>query len=152
MSTEPGGVLRKERLIHAPIEDIWAAWTTEQGLAFLSRKSSIRLAVGGPYEWFLDLPADEQGKRGGEGSKVLAFLPGEMLAFDWTFPPVVPVLRKAGEKTQVLVLFDQCDNGVQLRFAQSAWQDGSDWDAGWTYFDRAWDYVLDTMKQHLESR
>jgi uncharacterized protein YndB with AHSA1/START domain len=145
-----GRVLRKEVLIHAPFEQVWAAWTTEQGLAFLSKKSNVQLIQGGPYEWFLDLPADEQGNRGSQGAKVLAFRPEEMLAFDWTFPPDVPSLRLAGARTRVQLLFDQLDDAVRVRFAQSGWQEGEDWDQGWAYFDRAWDFVLNTMKEHLE--
>ena len=52
---------------------------------------------------FSILRPDEQGRRGSEGSKVLAWLPEKMIAFSWTFPPDVPELRYAGEMTQVVV-------------------------------------------------
>jgi uncharacterized protein YndB with AHSA1/START domain len=145
-------ILRKEVTIRASLEKVWHAWTTAEGLAPVAGRSNVDLRVGGPYEWFLDLEPDENGLRGGEGSRILAFLPHEVLAFDWTFPPTIPTLRAAGAKTQVVIQFDEPAPGVvRVRFAQLGWQSGEDWDRGHAYFDKAWDWVLGTMKQHLES-
>lgn len=146
-------ILRKEIVVRAPLESVWHAWTTREGLEFISSQSNVELRIGGPYEWFLDNSADAQGKRGGQGARVLAFLPGEMLAFDWTFPPDVPSLRRSSSKTQVVVLLDDLGGGqVRVRLAQHGWGDGEDWDAGWAYFDRAWDLVLDRLKSRLEEQ
>jgi len=145
-------MLRKEIVIQAPLDSVWNAWTTAEGLRPISAQSNVELRPGGPYEWFLDGPADEHGKRGGQGARVLAFLPKEMLAFDWTFPPAVPSLRDADAKTQVIVFFKQDGEGVHVRFVQHGWQEGEDWDRGYAYFDKAWDYVLQKMKEHLERR
>ena len=143
-------MLEKEIVIEAPRASVWKAWTTEEGLSFLSRKSNIELRLGGPYEWFLDLEPDSRGRRGSQGAQVLAFLPEEMLAFTWTFPPDVPSLRFADETTQVVVLFRDEGTGTRVRFVQHGWQEGADWDQGYAYFDAAWDYVLKSMKTHLE--
>jgi uncharacterized protein YndB with AHSA1/START domain len=143
-------MLFKEIVIDAPLADVWNAWTTADGLEFVSSKSNVELRVGGPYEWFLDLPPDARGRRGGEGARVLAFLPRQMLAFDWTFPPAVPTLRESDARTQVVVLLDEVEDGTRVRFTQHGWQEGEDWDAGYDYFDKAWDYVLLSMKEHLE--
>jgi uncharacterized protein YndB with AHSA1/START domain len=144
-------ILRKEILLRAPLEEVWHAWTTEEGLEPVSHVSNVELRVGGPYEWFLDLEPDENGLRGGEGSRVLAFLPREVLAFDWTFPPSIPSLRGSRAKTQVVVQFDELGDGVvRVRFAQLGWQRGEDWDRGYAYFDAAWDWVLQRMKESVE--
>jgi hypothetical protein len=37
-----------------------------------------------------------------------------------------------------------------VRFAQLGWQNGEDWDRGYAYFDKAWDWVLAEMKKNLE--
>lgn len=63
--------MTKEILVQAPLETVWHAWTTEEGLSFVSGKSNVDLEIGGRYEWFLDLEPDEQARRGSEGSKVL---------------------------------------------------------------------------------
>lgn len=145
-------ILTKEVSIRAPLDAVWDAWTTEEGLAFISPESNIELRLDGPYEWFLDGEPDNRGKRGGEGSHVLAFLPQKMLAFSWTFPPDVPELRSADERTQVVVLLDEDGEGrVHVSLYAHGWREGEPWQRGWAYFDRAWGLVLDRMKVHLES-
>jgi len=150
MSTER--MLIKEVTIRASLDDVWHAWTTEDGLRFISRESNVELRRGGPYEWFIAGSADENGKRGGEGAQILAYLPKEMIAFSWTFPPDVPELRNASQTTQVVVkLNDQGDGTVHVRLTAHEWQDGEAWDAGFRYFDQAWAYVLASLKKHLET-
>jgi uncharacterized protein YndB with AHSA1/START domain len=145
-------ILEKEVSIRAPLKKVWHAWTTEEGLEFVSRKSNIELRIGGRYEWFMDSPPDNKGRRGSQGSNVLAFLPQKMLAFSWTFPPDIPELRYADERTHVVVLFDEDGDGqVHVRLHELGWKDGEQWQRGWEYFDKAWDSVLLAMKRHLES-
>ncbi|MDH3431112.1 MAG: SRPBCC domain-containing protein [Gammaproteobacteria bacterium] len=145
-------MLVKEITVRASLEDVWHAWTTEDGLRFVSEKSNVELRRGGSYEWFLHLPPDDNGQRGGEGARVLAFLPKEMLAFSWRFPPSIPALRYANETTQVVVTMNETGDGaVQVRLTAHEWQDGAAWDAGWAYFDNAWGNVLARLKAHLES-
>lgn len=144
-------MLVKAVIVHASLDDVWHAWTTEDGLRFISAESNVELTRGGPYEWFIDLPPDENGKRGGEGAKVLAFLPKQMLAFSWTFPPSIPELRNAGETTQVVVrLTELSRNSVKVELSAHEWQEGEAWDAGFAYFDSAWEKVLGSLKTHFE--
>lgn len=146
-------IMQKAVDVEAPIDAVWNAWTTEEGLTFISGKSNVELSVGGPYEWFLDLEPDGNGRRGGEGSQVLAWAPQRMLAFSWTFPPDVPELRDAGETTQVVVIFDELGaNKVRIRLYKHGWKDGEPWRRGWDYFDRAWSIVLERLKAELEAR
>lgn len=146
-------MLVKEITVRASPEEVWHAWTTEDGLEFVSAKSNVELRRGGPYEWFLQLPPDDNGQRGGEGARVLAFLPKEMLAFSWRFPPSIPELRYTNETTQVVVTMKETDDGaVRVRLTAHEWQDGEAWDAGWAYFDSAWESVLGILKAHLESK
>lgn len=144
-------ILQKEISINAPVDAVWNVWTSEDGLAFISPESNIDLRIGGAYEWFLGGEPDELGKRGGEGSHILAFLPNKMIAFSWTFPPDVPELRNIDERTQVVVLLDEADGQVRVRLYAHGWQEGEPWQRGWEYFDRAWGFVLDRMKSHLEA-
>lgn len=144
-------ILRKEVVVNASLDQVWHAWTTNEGVAFASAKSRVELEVGGPYEWFIDGEPAADGARGSEGSRVVAFLSKEMLVFDWTFPPDVPSLRNAGVKTHVVLLFDELGKDrVRVRFAQTGWQQGEDWDKGYEYFDAAWGWVLDQLVAHFE--
>lgn len=145
-------MLRKEVVVDAPIDQVWAAWTTAEGLRFVSPESNVDLRLGGPYDLWLNLEPDADGKRGSEGSRILAFVPEQLLAFDWTFPPVVPTLRERGAKTQVAVFFDDLDDGrVRVRLVQHGWGEGEDWDAGYAYFDDGWGRVLARLADHFAS-
>lgn len=144
-------VIHKEVTVRATLDQVWQAWTTADGLAFVSPKSNVELRPGGPYEWFLHLEPDEQGKRGGEGARILEFTARERLVFDWTFPPSVPTLRYSGARTLVEVRFEDLGDGrVHVDFTQSGWKEGEDWDAGYAYFDEAWGFVLSRLKEHFE--
>ncbi len=145
-------VMVKEVTVNASLDVAWHSWTTAEGLEFVSAKSNVELRRGGPYEWFLDLPPDENGKRGGQGARVLAFHPKRMLAFSGTFPPAVPELRNADETYQVIVYFkDNADGTVTVQLNAHEWQDGEAWDRGWEYFDKAWDSVLSRFKASFEA-
>lgn len=154
MSAQPAEprILTKEISVRASLPRVWNAWTTVEGLQFISRESRVELRRGGPYEWFLDLAPDEQGKRGGEGAQILAWLPQEMLAFSWTFPPSIPELRNLDITFQVIVTFeDQGDGIVRVVLKAHEWQSGPAWDEGWKYFDAAWTAVLGRLKSELEA-
>lgn len=145
-------VLHHEVVIEAPLDVVWRAWTTVEGLRPISRASRIELIPGGRYEWFLDLEPDERGRRGSEGSRIVYVVAERELVFDWTFPPDTPGLRRAGATTLVTVRFEPLTSGVRVRLTASGWQSGDEWEQGYRYFDAAWGRVLELMKRRLEAR
>ena len=143
-----GRILRHEVTLRASLDQVWHAWTTSGGLStFFSTHNNVELRVGGPYELFLNVPPDKNGKRGGQGCKVLSYLPKEMLSFEWGFRPDIPSLRYAGAKTHVVLRFDSAGDGTtRVRLAQLGWGTGDDWDKGYDYFDKEWAEALDALK------
>lgn len=150
--TAPERMLTKEVTVAASLDEVWHAWTTPEGLAsFFSPESNIELRVGGAYELLLNVKADENGKRGAQGCKVLSYVPRELLSFEWTFPPSIPSLRNRGAKTSVVLRFDPVGRRhVRVRFAQLGWGKGEDWDEGYAYFDKAWGWVLNQLKERFD--
>jgi uncharacterized protein YndB with AHSA1/START domain len=144
-------VLHKEVSIRSPLPVLWHMWTTEEGLRFASEASRVNLEPGGAYAWFLDLDPDESDRRGSEGSTIVSVTPLRELVFDWTFPPTTPRLRSAGATTRVTVRFLDANDTTTVTLTATGWGDGDEWDAGYDYFDRAWDYVLDRCLQVAES-
>ena len=70
-------------LVPAPIADVWAVWTTEDGIrTFFAPGCHVDVRPDGPYEIFFDLDAPP-GQRGGEGLRVMAVQPMTMLSFTW---------------------------------------------------------------------
>ncbi|MHC4695620.1 MAG: SRPBCC family protein [Planctomycetota bacterium] len=146
-------IIRKEVIVSASLAEVWNAWTTTEGVtSFGPPKADVELRVGGRYEWYF-LPDAPEGSRGAEGCTVLSYLPMRMLSFSWNAPPAIPTLRDAGERTHVVVEFEQApDKQVKLTLWQLGFGKGEAWDEYYAYFDRAWGIVLDNLKKHFDSR
>ncbi len=71
----------KEAQVSLTPAEVFALWSSAEGMAsWWAEHSRIELRPGGFYEmcFMLDEPP---GRRGGEGCRVLSFLPGRMLSF-----------------------------------------------------------------------
>jgi len=136
--TEP---IRKEVTVPATPAQVFEAWTTLAGVrSFFAPDANMELRIGGPYEMLFDPEANEGG-RGSEGCRILSYLPGEMLSFDWNNPPKLPSIRQ--EKTWVVVRFDDAGGGrTRLTLTHLGWRTGGEWPQAHAYFERAWDVVL----------
>jgi uncharacterized protein YndB with AHSA1/START domain len=146
-------VIRKEVRVNASVEKVWQAWTTEDGAAkFFAPKALIELIPLGRYELYFDLQAPE-GSRGGEGCRVLSFLPMEMLSFEWNAPPEFPNVRREQTKkhTWIIVQFYPIAKGqTRVGLTHLGWKEGEEWEKVFQYFLRAWDVVLGRL-EHLFS-
>jgi uncharacterized protein YndB with AHSA1/START domain len=141
-------LIRKEIMVNASVSEVWKAWTTAEGaVTFFAPKANIELVIGGSYELLFDLDASA-GYRGGEGLKILSFLPEEMLSFDWNAPPQYPAVRE--QRTWVVVQFIPFGkNRVMVRLTHLGWREGEDWDKVFQYFKRAWDIVLARLQHRF---
>ena len=134
-------VLRRELTIAASVQDVWKAWTTDEGIAtFFAPKGHVDLRVDGTYDvWFN--PTGKPGERGAEGMRILGVEPMKRFAFTWNAPPTIPTIR--GQRTVVVLEFEpQGDKQTKLRFTELGWGDGADWDKAYEYFDHAWGAVV----------
>jgi len=122
-------VIRKEVKVNASIEEVWKAWTTNDGATrFFAPKARIDLTLGGSYELYFDLEAPK-GSQGGEGCRVLNFLPMEMLSFEWNAPPEFPEVRRQHmqQHTWVVVQFyPLAQNLVKVRLTHLGWREGEE--------------------------
>ncbi len=135
----------KDVAIEAPVDTVWAAWTTAQGWAAVygpPSRADIELAIGGRYEWLFD------GSIGGNGCQVLSYLPKRMISFSWNAPPSQPETRL--QRTWVVVELEPISaQRTQLRLSHLGFGDGPAWDTTYAYFDNAWDRVLAGMQSAL---
>ncbi|TFG82983.1 MAG: SRPBCC domain-containing protein [Spirochaetales bacterium] len=143
-------VLYKETIVKASLDEAWRAWTTDEGAReFFSPSTRIDLRIGGPYEIYFDLEA-EPGFRGGEGNRILSFLPKSMLSFEWNAPPSFRQFRDI--RTYVVVNFEPAGSGkVRVRVHHLGWGADAGWRSVYDYFDRAWDIVLGNFRKRFES-
>ena len=143
-------VLRAEVEVAAPVDSVWAAWTTEAGVrSFFAPGGRIEPKVDGAYEiWFM--PDAPVGQRGGDFLRVLAFEPNRRLAFTWNAPPSLPHAR--AQRTMVVVELEPAgDRRTRVRFTHQGWGEGKEWDAAFDYFANAWNVqVLPFLKDRFE--
>lgn len=139
--------LVKVVVVPAPAMDVWSAWASNEAIMawWGPAATDIELEIGGRYEIYFTLEEPE-GRRGSEGCRVLAYVPGESLAFTWNAPPHL-ALRETN--TWVVLTFGDLGDGTsELRLVHTGFLRGSDWDAYMEYFDSAWTYVLGLLGNH----
>jgi len=151
-------VIDVERVIDAPVADVWKAWTTSEGLeSFMAPQARVELRVGGAFEPSFD-PAASKGLRGAEGCRVLSYLPEKMLSFSWNAPPQFPDVRR--KRTHVVLTFEPAgDERTRLALRHLGWPAaagenatdlGRAWDQVFAYFSSAWPAVLDACARRFE--
>ncbi len=142
--TLQSGSLDKNAVIAAPVDQVWQAWTTEEGVrGFFAPRAKIDLRVDGVYEMLFD-SSQPAGQQGSEGCRILALEEPHKLVFSWNFPPSLPTIR--GQHTEVSVLLEPVADGqTQVALCQTGWQEGGEWEQGYAYFDRAWSVVLERL-------
>jgi len=139
----------KERTVNSDIGTVWKTWTTEEGVkTFFAPEAKVELQINGPYEMYFD-PTAVIGQRGGEGLRILSYLPEEMLSFEWNAPPTFPAERRL--KTWVVVQFEEALAGhTKVRLIHCGWREGGKWQEVYNYFDRAWDIVMDNLQKRFD--
>lgn len=138
--------VRKEVLVAAPIEAVWASWTTAEGIqSFFAPEAVVEARVGGPFHIHID-PYGAPGNKGADDMRFLALQKPTMLSFDWNAPPSMPEVRQ--QRTFVVVrLADVDGKSTRVSLHHSGWGSGGEWDKAYGYFDAAWGRVLGNLQQ-----
>jgi uncharacterized protein YndB with AHSA1/START domain len=143
--------VHKSAIVAAPPADVWAAWTTTEGIrTFLAPDGRVEGKPGGAYEvWFT--PEAPAGARGCDGCTVVSVDPPKKLVFTWSYPPSLPELRDTGAKGRVTVeLLPGSVSGTTLvTLAHDGFPEGEAGEKGRAYFDKAWDVVLSRLRERF---
>ena len=125
-----------ETTIRALPARVWAALTTPAGLAgWIAPESRVELRIGGAYELYFFPDAED---RGMEGTKVLAFVPEELLVTSGEAPDTWSVWR----------LEPLPDGGTRVSF--SGLGTSAEWAERLPYFRDATPGVLARLKEAVE--
>jgi uncharacterized protein YndB with AHSA1/START domain len=141
--------LDKDVLVKATPAQVWAAWTTREGItSFFAPDAEIDPRVGGAFHIFID-PLAQPGSRGADDMRFMALQPMTMLSFDWNAPPSLPEARQ--QRTFVVLRFEPVSaTETRVRLHHTGWGDGGEWDQSYQYFDRAWTVVLGNLATRFE--
>lgn len=132
-------------LVHAPVAQVWDAWTTTAGVkTFFAPDANINAQVDGLYELYMN-PLAAPGMKGSDNMRVMAIQENKMLAFTWNAPPDYPEARK--QRTHVVVRFEEVAKGETLvTLRHDGWGSGGEWDKTFQYFSAAWPNVLSNLQ------
>lgn len=136
--------IRITRTVQAAPADLWAAWTTPEGLkSWWTPHCRIEPSVDGAYELYF-LMDNPPGARGGEGNRILVWEPDSRLAFSWNAPPSQSATR--AQHTVVELRFSPLSSSAsEVELLHRGFGLGPDWDETYSYFQSAWTNVLDRL-------
>lgn len=141
-----------EFTINAPVEEVYNAWTTTEGIkTFFAPDGLIENKLFGKFHIYF-FPDAPEGQRGSENNMVLSSEENKMFSFTWDFPPSLMDLRQ-NQKTVVLIRLEKAeDNKTNFLFINSGWGKSEDWQKGFEYFKKAWgNVVLARLKYRFEN-
>ncbi len=138
----------KQVVVKAPVEAVWNAWTTTEGIkSFFAPDARVEARPDGPFEVYIN-PYAQSGMKGADNMRFLAVQDRKMISFTWNAPPSLPEARK--ERTVVIVRFAPVgDNETQVSMTHLGWGDGGEWDKAYAYFDKAWGNVLGNLQKRF---
>ena len=140
--------IHKEVVVKAPVEAVFRAWSTSEGVAsFFAPEARVEARSGGPFEVYFN-PYAKPGMKGADDMTVLAVQPDRMISFTWNAPPHLPETR--GQRTVVVVRTAPAGEGLtRVTLSHLGWGDGGQWDQTFAYFDRAWGSVLANLQKRF---
>jgi len=141
-------MIEKQGVVNAPIEEVWKAWTTTEGVkSFFAPDANVEARSGGPFEIYMN-PYAPAGMKGADDMRFLAVQPPTMLTFTWNAPPHQPEIR--AQRTMVIVRLRPLDEKrTEVTLRHVGWGDGEKWDATYAYFDRAWGNVIANLQKRF---
>ena len=141
-------MIEKQVTVAAPIEDVWRAWTTTEGVtSFFAPEARVEARSGGPFEIYIN-PYAEPGLKGADDMRFMALQEPTMLSFTWNAPPSHPEIR--AQRTLVIVrLKPLAAKSTEVTLHHVGWGEGEKWDAVYNYFDRAWGNVLGNLQKRF---
>ena len=139
--------LTKSCQVAALRDVVWSEWTeVERVTQWFCSEARIELRPNGPYE-LLFLMDNPPGLQGGEGNKIQSFEPQRLLAVTWNAPPQFGPLRDV--RTWVQVELNDIPGGTAVTLIHYGWRSGPEWEQIISYFDRAWDQVMNALTERL---
>jgi uncharacterized protein YndB with AHSA1/START domain len=124
-ATAPPQQLVIEVEVPAPLQDVWKAFATSEGLStWLTPNAVVDLRPGG--EWTAHFPGGSTG-----GGTIVSFIPEKELVIAAMAPDQFPHVR--AERTRAVFQFESKGSSTVVRLTQSGWKSGPEWIRAYEY-------------------
>src|SRR5947209_10545485 len=118
-------VLVLEVTVPAPIEVVWKAFATSEGLStWLTPGAVVDLRPGG--EWTAHYPGGKTG-----GGTIISFVPEQEIVISAMAPEQFPTVRAT--RTRARFHFESRGEYTVVQLEQTGWQNGEEWDKAYEY-------------------
>lgn len=145
---DPDRTIVKQVVVKAPLDAVWMAWTTTEGIvSFFAPEAKVEARPGGAFHVHFN-PYAKPGLKGADDMTVLAIQEKEMISFTWNSPPHLAEVRPHRTSVQVRLKALSPDE-TQVRLVHGGWGVGGQWDASFKYFDGSWGRVLANLQKRF---
>jgi uncharacterized protein YndB with AHSA1/START domain len=121
----PDKALRFEVTVPGSLDDVWAAFTTQSGLAtWLWRDTRVDARPGG--DWLAMFPQSTG------GGTILSLVPKKELVIAALAPEKFPAVREARTRAAFEFL-EVTPSSTKVTLVQTGWKTGDEWDAAYEY-------------------
>ena len=140
---KPEKALRFEAIVSAPVDEVWKAFTTSEGLqTWIWRDAKVDLREGG--DWLVLYPGGKTG-----GGTILSFEPKSKLVLSAMAPERFPHVR--AERTRAVFEFAPAGPGeTRVTLTQTGWKQGKEWDDAYEYLSKGNAQLLAQLQQRFE--
>lgn len=142
-----------EGVIDAPVEEVWKAFATKEGLEkCVVAKADVKLCIGGWMKTHYS-PQGELGDKGSIEHLILAYEPNRMLAYRCVKTPEKFPFKEAMKKNWTVIYFEPLDAGkTKLRIVGCGYDSTEESRKMKQYFDKGNAWTIDHVREKLTGK
>jgi uncharacterized protein YndB with AHSA1/START domain len=140
----PEKALRFEVTVPAPLDEVWAALTTQDGLqTWLWKDVRVDLRPGG--DWIVQYTPTATG-----GGTIVSIAPRREIVIRALAPEQFPTVRRT-RTTATFRLESEGPAATRVILLQTGWQTGEEWDAAYAYLSKGNAQLLTQLHRRFVS-
>ena len=146
-------VLRHEVILDAPVEEVWKAFTTSEGVRnWMAPVGEVDLRIGGSIK----TNYNRQAKIGDPGTivhHILSYEPGRMISTQFTAPETAPAHAKTAQAVWWVARMEPLPDGrTRLTYTGIGWGEGPEWEESYRFFNSGNAWTLQQLANYFDRR
>ena len=144
-------VLRTAAEVHAPVAEVWKAFTTTAGvLSWMAPVAEVDFRIGGTIKTNYN-PHARIGDAGTIVHHIVSYEPERMLATHFDAPQDAPPAAKLAQQTWVVYRLEPLsENKTRVTVSMMGWGTGPDWDRSYAFFEKGNKWEMEQLVKHFE--